>query len=109
MYKRAPVSSPILNPSSSNRNASTRRWRCFVPPMRQSDSPARVGGVSNRPADPKSAIRLFGWAVEQEIIAASPTLGLKAPAVKEKPRDRILSDDELRSVWRAAEQIGTPY
>ena len=52
---------------------------------------------------------LFGWAVEQEIIAASPTLGLKAPAVKEKPRDRILSDDELRSVWRAAEQIGTPY
>ena len=51
---------------------------------------------------------LFGWAVEQEIIAASPTLGLKAPAV-EKSRDRILSDDELRSVWRAAEQIGPPY
>jgi integrase len=51
---------------------------------------------------------LFGWAVEQEIIAASPTLGLKAPAVR-KSRDRILSDDELRSVWRAAEQIGLPY
>jgi integrase len=51
---------------------------------------------------------LFGWAVEQEIIAASPALGLKAPAV-EKSRDRILSDDELRSVWRAAEQIGPPY
>jgi len=51
---------------------------------------------------------LFGWAVEQEIIAVSPTLGLKAPAV-EKSRDRILSDDELRSVWRAAEQIGPPY
>jgi integrase len=51
---------------------------------------------------------LFGWAVEQEIIAASPTLGLKAPAV-EKSRDRILSDDELRSVWRAAEQIAPPY
>jgi integrase len=51
---------------------------------------------------------LFGWAVEQEIIAASPTLGLKAPAV-EKSRDRVLSDDELRSVWRIAEQIGPPY
>jgi hypothetical protein len=48
---------------------------------------------------------LFGWAVEQEIIAASPTLGLKAPAVKEKPRDRILNDDELRSVWRATKQL----
>jgi integrase len=51
---------------------------------------------------------LFGWAAEQEIIAVSPVIGLKAPAV-EKSRDRILSDDELRSVWRAAEQIGPPY
>jgi integrase len=52
--------------------------------------------------------KLFGWAVEQEIIAASPVVGLKAPAV-ERSRDRILSDDELRTVWRAAEQIGPPY
>src|SRR5262249_9702108 len=49
--------------------------------------------------------KLFGWAVEHEIIAASPLAGLKAPA-KEKSRDRILTDQELRAVWRAAGQLG---
>ena len=51
--------------------------------------------------------KLFGWAVEHEIIAASPMAGLKAPAV-EKSRDRVLTDDELRRVWNAAGQIGDP-
>jgi integrase len=49
--------------------------------------------------------KLFGWAVEQEIIPASPLAGLKAP-VAEKSRDRILTDQELRAVWRAAGQMG---
>jgi integrase len=49
------------------------------------------------------ARKLFGWAVEQEIIAASPFVGLKAPA-EEKSRDRILTDQELRAVWQAASQ-----
>jgi integrase len=51
------------------------------------------------------ARKLFGWAVEQEIIAVSPFAGLKAPA-EEKSRDRILSDQELRSVWQAVGQMG---
>jgi len=45
--------------------------------------------------------KLFGWAVEHEIVAVSPCAGLKAPA-EEKSRDRILTDQELRAVWRAA-------
>jgi integrase len=49
--------------------------------------------------------KLFGWAVEQDIIPASPLIGLKAP-VEEKSRDRILSDQELRAVWQAAGQMG---
>jgi integrase len=51
--------------------------------------------------------KLFGWAVEHEIIAASLMAALKAPAV-EKSRDRVLTDDELRRVWNAAGQIGDP-
>jgi integrase len=47
------------------------------------------------------ARKLFGWAVEQDIIPASPLAGLKAPAV-EKSRDRVLTDLELRRVWNAA-------
>jgi integrase len=51
------------------------------------------------------ARKLFGWAVEQEIIEVSPFAGLKAPA-EEKSRDRILSDQELRAVWQAGGQMG---
>jgi integrase len=49
--------------------------------------------------------KLFGWAVEHEIIAVSPLVGLNAPA-EEKSRDRILTDQELRAVWQAAGQLG---
>jgi integrase len=48
--------------------------------------------------------KLFGWAVEQEIIEVSPFAGLKAPA-EEKSRDRILTDQELRAVWQAVGQM----
>jgi integrase len=51
---------------------------------------------------------LFNWLVGQEIIAASPCAGLKAPAGSEDPRDRVLSDHELRQVWQAAGDLG-PY
>jgi integrase len=51
---------------------------------------------------------LFNWLVGQEIIAASPCAGLKAPAGNEGSRDRALSDDELCRVWQAADQLG-PY
>jgi integrase len=49
--------------------------------------------------------KLFGWAMEQEIIEVSPYVGLKIPA-EEKSRDRILTDQELRAVWQAAGQMG---
>jgi len=51
---------------------------------------------------------LFNWLVGQEIIAASPCAGLKAPAGNENPRDRVLSDHELRQVWQTAGELG-PY
>ena len=50
----------------------------------------------------------FRWAVENDLIANSPTTGLRPPN-KETARDRVLTDDELRSVWFAAEKIGFPF
>ncbi|PYQ00691.1 MAG: hypothetical protein DMF82_21375 [Acidobacteria bacterium] len=44
--------------------------------------------------------RVFSWAVESELLAASPCVGLKKPG-GEKPRDRVLSSDEIRCVWAA--------
>jgi integrase len=49
--------------------------------------------------------RFFNWLCERDIIAASPCAGVKPPT-KEKPRDRVLSDDELRRLWLACDFIG---
>lgn len=54
-----------------------------------------------------AAIRvLFNWALSRGVIEASPVAGVKAPGA-ETVRERALSEDELREVWRAAE--ATPY
>ena len=56
-----------------------------------------------------SAIRKFSnWCVQRDIIAASPCAGVKPPTV-ERSRDRVLTDDELRRIWHAADKIGPPF
>jgi integrase len=52
--------------------------------------------------------RLFGWCVERGILETSPCFGVKAPA-PERSRDRVLSDFELRFVWKACDNIGWPF
>lgn len=52
--------------------------------------------------------KMFSWAAEQDIIASSPCADLKPPS-KTCSRDRVLSDDELQLVWRAAEVVGWPF
>lgn len=56
-----------------------------------------------------SAVRkLFNWCVARDVIQISPCT-LVAPPAPERSRDRILSDDELRMVWKAAEEDGWPF
>jgi integrase len=50
----------------------------------------------------------FTWCVGKAIIDRSPCEGVKQPT-REIPRDRVLSDDELGRVIRAARQIAGPY
>jgi integrase len=52
--------------------------------------------------------KLFNWAVSRDIIAASPCAGVK-PLTAERARDRVLSDDELRLVWAAADKLGGTF
>ena len=51
---------------------------------------------------------LFGWLMDRSVIDASPCTRVKAPAA-ENSRDRVLSDDELALLWRAAGDLGAPY
>jgi integrase len=53
--------------------------------------------------------KLCAWAEERELIAASPCAKIKRPLKTEKSRDRVLTDEELREVWKAAEAVGWPY
>ncbi len=54
-----------------------------------------------------AAVRvLFNWALSRGVIEASPIAGVKAPSA-EMVRERVLSEDELREVWCAAD--ATPY
>ena len=46
--------------------------------------------------------KFFSWAVDQDLIEASPAAALKKPS-RETARDRVLTDDEVRSVWLACD------
>jgi integrase len=46
----------------------------------------------------------FGWCVANDLVPADPTVGVHKPA-KESPRDRVLTDDELRAFWQATETL----
>jgi integrase len=50
----------------------------------------------------------FNWCCKPNIakLKSSPMLGLDKPFTKEKSRDRVYSDDEIRLIWRTADQLG---
>ena len=51
---------------------------------------------------------LFNWAKGRDIITANPLDGIKPPA-QEKPRNRVLTDDEIRLFWQACDGLGYPF
>ncbi len=56
-----------------------------------------------------SAIRkFFNWCLERGLVDVNPCSAIKKPT-KPVTRERVLSDDELRLVWGAAETIGNPF
>jgi integrase len=47
----------------------------------------------------------FRFAVRSEFIATSPAMNVEKPT-PQRPRERVLSDEELAVLWKAADQIG---
>lgn len=78
--------------------------------IRRGDVKALLNGMSREPAKAiKAKSRLhhfFGWLVECEHIGASPVAGIKT-GHKAVSRERVLSDNELRAIWLACDQVGT--
>ena len=52
--------------------------------------------------------KFFNWCIERGIVDASPVAGIKAPT-REKPRDRVLDDDELIAILNASANLTHPY
>jgi hypothetical protein len=51
---------------------------------------------------------IFPWAMDRGIIEHSPVIGLKGP--KPLPsRERVLSTEEIRVFWAAADEFGWPF
>lgn len=52
---------------------------------------------------------LFNWAKGRDIVQANPLDGIRPPA-PEKPRERVLSDDEVKLLWAATgDGMGYPF
>jgi integrase len=47
--------------------------------------------------------RLFTWAIEQEHVDGNPVAYVRRPGV-EKQRDRVLTEDEIRTLWKALDK-----
>ena len=52
--------------------------------------------------------RFFRWCLNEDIITASPAVGIERPA-KETRRDRVLTDAELRQFWAACDRLPVPF
>ena len=47
---------------------------------------------------------MFNWGISRDLIEVNPCAQVKAPA-KEQQRQRVLSDAEIRAVWRVFDQM----
>jgi integrase len=58
----------------------------------------------------KHLSRVFNWAADREIIASNPIYALKrSDLATASEAGRALSDEELRAIWRAADEMRYPF
>ena len=54
--------------------------------------------------------KLFSWACKRDLAQMNPVVDVERPiSAKKAERDRVLSTDEIRSVWKASESLGYPF
>ena len=76
--------------------------------VRVLDDLAKAGTVAMANRTAAYGRACFQWAMKRGTIATNPFAAL--PAMGDVPtRDRVLTDDELAEIWRAAEKAGKPF
>jgi integrase len=78
------------------------------------DGIALLDGIADGPG-PIAANRtraalsaMFNWALRRDLVELNPVLQT-GPSGQEKERERVLSDDEIIAVWKAAGGLGYPF
>jgi integrase len=51
--------------------------------------------------------KLFAFALDRDLVTASPAIRIPRP-VRERARDRVLTEDEIRSLWASFEALDPP-
>jgi integrase len=70
---------------------------------------AVAAGVPSAANHALATVRVFfNWCADRGLIAESPCARLKMPA-RARSRDRVLDDNELAAIWRAACAMGYPF
>jgi integrase len=64
------------------------------------DAKAEAGKLTQSTHVLATVRKMFGWAVDEDYLEASPAAGVK-PRAKPVTRDRVLSVGEVRTVWNA--------
>jgi integrase len=101
---------PKLKPTSL-RNAQgylLRHWkplhRMPVHKIERRDIAAHLGGAPVAAARARSTLSVvFAWAIAEGLIDVNPTVGTKKPDEDARPRERVLSDEEIAAVWRSCD------
>jgi len=52
--------------------------------------------------------KLYNWSIERGIVDVSPLSGMRTPSIVE-PRDRVLTDSEIKLIWNASDRLGWPF
>lgn len=73
------------------------------------DNISEQKGVSYAREVRKHLSILFNWAADRGICPFSPMAGMKRADLRYKPRERVLSIEEIRTVWDAAAEMGYPF
>ena len=104
---------PTLRPLSRYQLQRTLRryfkWEKPLDKITHEDVATVIGSIAakSEAAHALKDIRtFFNWCIPR-YLSASPCAGLKKQSFK--PRERVLTDDELVKVWRRADEIGHPY
>jgi integrase len=82
--------------------------------IRKRDIIALIDGIADRGAPIMAnrtlahVKRLFRWAAARDVIEGDPAAHVEKPA-PETRRDRVLTDDELATIWQAADRTSFPF